>query len=85
MGDKIPLKPLNALNKLKVEEDFEGDDNSDTLNFDSYPSSKRNNTMPDSFNDKSRIGLENSRELSSINKMYDVLYTDKHTIMNLEE
>lgn len=33
----------------------------------------------------SKAGLEDSRDLSKINQMYDVLYTDDHTIFNLGE
>lgn len=61
-----------------------------SLNFDSEsnpPFSRGHGTVPDSSTGKSEIGLEDSRELSKINKMYDVLYTDsdKHTLFNLGE
>lgn len=36
------------------------------------------------LNVNSKIGIENSEELSQINRMYDVLYTEKMTLENIE-
>lgn len=61
----------------------------DSLNFDSVsfpPSSRGHGSMP-SFEDANfKIGMDNSKEISKINKMYDMVSsTEKHTFYNLEE
>jgi hypothetical protein len=41
--------------------------------------------MGNSMNDGPKIGIDDSRELSRINKMYDIHNTDKVTLLNLDE
>lgn len=61
----------------------------DSINQDDgFPSCPITNDLAafDSESNKSRvIGFDNSREISKINKFYDVMYTDKHTTFNLED
>jgi hypothetical protein len=42
-------------------------------------------SMGDSINDGPKIGIDDSRELSRINRMYDIHNSDKHTSFRLEE
>lgn len=58
---------------------------SEKLNFAEDVDTNKIEPIDNSQSNNSKIGIEDSRELSRINRMYDILYTDKHTIFNLEE
>lgn len=64
---------------------YEGEFDSEKLDFHADYDTNKVADIDATLSDKSKIGIEDSRELSRINRQYDMLYTDKHSIFNLEE
>lgn len=58
---------------------------SEKLDFGNDLMTKNLAEVDNSFSERSKIGLEDSRELSRINRMYDVLYTETNSVFNLEK
>ena len=66
-------------------EHYDYEFNSEKLDFIAEEENKNIMEMGNSINDGPKIGIDDSRELSRINRMYDIHNTDKHTSFKLEE
>ena len=88
-------KKNNKRNNDSNDEDFDGDKpegDNNSFEFDYDQNEFNINRVSNHFEDgkfgsflNSKIGIEQSEELSKINRMYDVFYTEKQSMFNIED
>lgn len=74
-----------AVPRYDAPDHYDYEFNSEKLDFIVEEENKNVMEMGDSINDGPKIGIDDSRELSRINRMYDIHNSDKHTSFKLEE